>query len=203
MTRIRLVRLRLVLLGSLALLGPLACSREPAEPAVDLDAFTPLAPAPGRFVSVEGRIRVPIPSGEGWECLQEQHGDGPSAAVAVRCRRVDPGELIFFAAKTHRQPPEQRVDAETLLMSLYRADNEGFFDTVEYITSAPAELAGAQGWEAELEASHERYGVIRKRERVAIVGNRIFAISAEGRPELWATHEAAIAEWFASVEFAR
>lgn len=88
-------------------------------------------------------------------------------------------------------------------MSLYRADNEGFFQRVEYRASGPASLAGTSGWEAELDAEHDRYGSIRKRERVAIVGHRVFAISAEGRPELWAKHEAAITEWFASVEFAR
>jgi hypothetical protein len=187
------------------LLGSLACGEPKSDPqsASDPDAFTPLAPGPGRFTSDDGRIAVPIPAGEGWECLQEQHASGPGAAVAVRCRRVDPRELLFFAAKTHRQPPEQRVDAETLLMSLYRADNEAFFQQVEYRTNGPATLAGASGWEAELDASHERYGAIRKRERLAIVGDRVFAISAEGRPELWAAHEAALGEWFASVEFAR
>jgi hypothetical protein len=193
------------ILAALALLGVLGC-RDPAPEqaaAGDPDAFTPLAAAPGRFASTDGRITVPIPAGEGWECLQDQHGEGAAAAVALRCRRVDPGELLFFAAKTHRQPPDQRVDAETLLMSLYRADNEGFFQTVEYRASEPATLAGVSGWEAELDAEHERYGSVRKRERVAIVGHRVFAISAEGRPDLWQVHEAAITEWFASVEFAR
>ncbi|MFV8755667.1 hypothetical protein ACNOYE_34380 [Nannocystaceae bacterium ST9] len=189
---------------AVTLLAASACQREDDSSAqVDPDAFTPLLASPGRFVSDEGRISVPIPSGDGWECLQEQHGRGPSAALAVRCRRVDPSELLFFAAKTHRQPPEQRVDAETLLMSLYRADNEAFFATLEYRSSGPAELAGAAGWEAELDATHERYGVVRKRERVAIVGDRVFAISAEGRPALWQEHAAAIEQWFASVEFAR
>jgi hypothetical protein len=195
-----------VALAAFALLGTLAC-RDPAaeqQPSADdPDAFTPLRAAPGRFTSDEGRIRVPIPAGEGWECLHEQHGEGPAAAVAVRCRRADPRELLFFAAKTHRQPPDQRVDAETLLMSLYRADNEAFFERIEVRSSGPATLAGASGWEAELDAQHERYGSIRKRERLAIVGDRVFAISAEGRPELWAAHEAAITEWFATVEFAR
>jgi len=204
-TRTRAQLAALGLLAALVLLGGLACQREPEVEATasDTDAFTPLSAAPGRFVSADGRIAVPIPEGEGWECLQDQHGQGPGAAVALRCRRVDAGELLFFAAKTHRQPPEQAVDAKTLLMSLYRADNEGFFAHVEYRADGPAELGGAPGWEAELEASHERYGTIRKRERVAIVGHRIFAISAEGRPALWKRHEAEINAWFATVEFAR
>ncbi len=190
--------------AAFVLLGLLACQPEPdPEPSFDSEAFTPLLAQPGRFVSTDGRISVPIPAGEGWECLQEQHGQAAAAAVAVRCRRVDPGQLLFFSAKTHRQPPEQRVDAETLLMSLYRADNEGFFTTVEVRSNGPAELAGTPGWEAEFDAKHERYGQVRKRERVAIVGSRVLAISAEGRPDLWDGHTAQIDEWFAAVEFAR
>jgi hypothetical protein len=185
----------------------LACKRgeepPPAAKATPAESFTPLEPAPGRLVAASGRISVPIPAGDGWECLEERHGDEEAAAVALRCRRENPREFLFFAAKTHRQPVDQRADAETVLMSLYRADNEAFFTTVEYTDSHPAQLAGAQGWEAELLAEHERLGPIRKRERLAIVGDRVFAISAEGAPDPWQRHAEAIEAWFAGVEFAR
>lgn len=174
----------------------------PAAAPERTDAFVPLAPAPGRFLAASGRIGVPIPDGPGWECLEEQHGDADAAAVALRCRREDPRELMFFAAKTHRQPSDQRTDAETVLMSLYRADNEAFFQHVEYTASRAASLAGAPGWEAELIAEHERLGPVRKRERLAIIGDRVFAISAEGTPTLWDAHAAQIEAWFAGVEFA-
>lgn len=189
---------RLLLAGLL-----LACTPEPDPPAPEPPAFTPLIAGPGQRVSAEGRIRVTEPAGPGWECVEERHGEGQAAAVALRCRRTDPGELLFVAAKTHRQPPEQRVDAHTLLMSLYRADNEAFFTTVSYREQGPTELAGTAGWVAELDASHERYGEVRKREALAIVGDRVFAISAEGRPELWQAHAREITAWFAQVEFAR
>ncbi len=167
------------------------------------ERFEPLEPVPGRVLSADGRISAPEPEVPGWECLEEAYGDAEAAAVALRCRREDPREFVFLAAKTHRQPAAQRTDAHTLLMTLYRADNEEFFDRVEYLRDGPATLAGAQGWEAELEAEHARLGVIRKRERVAIVGDRVFAISAEGKPELWTKHLDAIETWFAGAEFAR
>jgi hypothetical protein len=167
-----------------------------------VDAFVPLADAPGRLLAASGRISVPIPDGPGWECIEEHHGDAEAAAVALRCRREDPRELLFFSAKTHRQPVDQRTDAETVLMSLYRADNEAFFEHVEYTASHTASLAGAPGWEAELTAEHARLGPVRKRERLAIIGDRVFAISAEGTPTLWAAHAAQIDAWFERVEFA-
>lgn len=171
-----------------------------AAPAVE--HFEPLAAGPGRVLSADGRIAAPEPEGPGWECLEESHGEAQAAAVALRCRRENPREFLFLAAKTHRQPPDQRTDAHTLLMTLYRADNEAFFNRVEYLRDGPAELAGGHGWEAELEAEHARLGVIRKRERVAIIGSRVYAISAEGKPELWDRHADAIERWFAAVEFA-
>jgi hypothetical protein len=167
------------------------------------DEYEPIAESPGRVVSTDGRIAGPEPEGRGWECLDERHGEGETAAIALRCRRENPREFLFMAAKTHRQPSAQRTDAHTLLMTLYRADNQAFFDRVEYLRDGPAELAGAQGWEAELEAEHGRLGAIRKRERVAIVDDRVYAISVEGKPELWTQHIAAIERWFAEVEFAQ
>jgi hypothetical protein len=195
----------LVISLAMALLGCSAKVDEPArvEPKPAAQTFVPLAPAPGRFVDRTGRISVPVPDGDGWECIEEQHGEGEAAAIAVRCRRADPHEFLFFAAKTHRQPEDQRVDAETVLMSLYRADNEGFFDRLEYTRSEAATLAGAQGWEAELTAEHARLGSIHKRERLAIVGDRVLAVSAEGSPALWDRHAAQMQRWFADVEFAR
>lgn len=196
---------RVGVLASLGL-GVLACRGDseqlPAAARERTDAFVPLAAAPGRLLAASGRISVPIPESIGWECLEEQHGDADAAAVALRCRREDPRELLFFAAKTHRQPIDQQTDAETVLMSLYRADNEAFFEHVEYTASRAATLAGAPGWEAELLAEHERLGPVRKRERLAIVGDRVFAISAEGTPALWDVHAAQIEAWFAGVEFA-
>jgi hypothetical protein len=191
--------------GSIVL-GLLACQPGGEQPPVAVhepaDEFVPLAPAPGRFLAASGRISVPIPIGPGWECLEERQGDDEGSAVALRCRREDPRELLFLSAKTHRQPSDQRTDAETVLMSLYRADNEAFFEHVEYTSSQGATLAGAPGWEAELLAEHERLGEVRKRERLAIVGDRVFAISAEGTPALWDVHAAQIEAWLAGVEFA-
>ncbi len=198
---------RLILVFALALLG---CKGEPEQPpAVKRvgpaaePSFEPLAAGSGRVVSADGRIAAPEPAGQGWECVEETHGDADAAAVALRCRRENPREFLFLAAKTHRQPVAQRTDAQTLLMQLYRADNEGFFEQVEYLRDGPAAIAGAQGWEAELEAEHARAGAVRKRERVGIVGDRVFAISAEGKPELWDRYQADIERWFAEVEFAR
>ena len=194
-------------LALIAALASAACEREdPSAAREDAPAearFEPLAPSPGRFLDARGRIGAPIPEGPGWECLEDSHGEAEAAAIAVRCRREDPREFLFFAAKTHRQPRDQRVDPQTVLMSLYRADNEAFFETVEYVRDQPASVAGAQGWEAELVATHARIGEVRKRERLAIVGDRVFAISAEGAPDLWARHAAEIDAWFAGVEFAR
>ena len=185
-------------------LGLLACEgeRAPAPIVHEQAEFEPLQPAPGRFVAESGRISVPVPLGPGWECLEERNGDTEAAAVALRCRREDPKEFMFFAAKTHRQPADQRADAETVLMSLYRADHEAFFEHVEYTASWASTLAGAPAWEAELVARHERLGTVHKRERLAIVGDRILAISAEGTPQLWVAHAAQIDAWFAGVEFA-
>lgn len=198
-------RLAALVLGPLVL-GPLACQgggeQVPVAVHEPADEFVPLTPAPGRFLAESGRISVPIPVGPGWECLEERQGDAQGSAVALRCRREDPRELLFLAAKTHRQPSDQRTDAETVLMSLYRADNEAFFQRVEYTSSRGATLAGAPGWEAELLAEHERLGAVRKRERLAIVGDRVFAISAEGTPALWDAHAAQIEAWFSGVEFA-
>lgn len=198
-------RLALLLVPLLTLAAPLACRVDEQAPEAKpaAETYRPLAPAPGRFVSADGRISVPVPAGEGWECLEEQHGEGSAAAVAVRCRRQDPRELLFFSAKTHRQPAEQRADAETVLMTLYRTDNESFFDTLEYVQNGPASLAGAPGWEAELRASHARIGEVRKRERLSVVGDRIYSIAAEGQPGLWQQHQAAVEAWFADVQFAR
>jgi hypothetical protein len=176
---------------------------QPSRPAPAPESFEPLVPAPGRVLSDDGRIAAAEPEGPGWECLEERHGEAQAAAVALRCRRENPRELLFLAAKTHRQPVDQRTDAQMLLMTLYRADNQAFFDRVEYLRDGPVELAGTWGWEAELVAEHERLGEVRKRERVAIVGDRIFAVSAEGKPELWAKHLDVIDRWFAEVEFAR
>lgn len=172
----------------------------PASPSA---SFEPLTPAPGRFVADSGRISVPIPSGPGWECLEERNGDAAGSAVALRCRREHPREFLFLAAKTHRQPPDQRTNAKTVLMTLYREQNERFFERVEYLRDEAATLAGAEGWESELRAEHARAGPIHKRERLAIVGDRIYALSAEGVPDLWSLHAEAIDAWFEGVEFAR
>ncbi|PRQ00032.1 hypothetical protein ENSA5_28460 [Enhygromyxa salina] len=201
--------------ASLLCVGLLACKPSAGEaetesatksggptPEASAASFVPLEPGPGRFVSANKRVAVPTPTGEGWECLEEEHGDDQAAAVALRCRREDPREFLFVAAKTHRQPVDQRTDAHTVLMSLYRADNEAFFDHVEYTSDHAVTLAGAPGWEAELVAEHARLGTIRKRERLAIVGDRVFAISAEGAPALWDAHAEEIERWFANVEFA-
>lgn len=165
--------------------------------------FEPLAERPGSLVSADGRMRVTIPAGPGWECVEERLGEGEAGATALRCRRADPGEFLFLAAKLSRQPVDQRTDVRTLLMSLYRADNEAFFDSVDYLRDGAATLAGHPGWEALLEATHAKAGAIRKQERVAIVDGRIYAVSAEGRPELWDAHADAIAAWFAGLELAR
>ena len=200
--------MRLKLLTCVAVLALVSC-KEPAEPppaarsAAVVEPFERLKPGAGRVVSADGRIAAPIPNGPGWECIEEQHGDAEAAAVALRCRRENPREFLFFAAKTHRQPQGQRIDARTVLMSLYRTDNENFFDRVKYLRDGPAELAGAHGWEAELDAKHRALGSIRKRERLAIIGDRVYAISAEGQPELWTKHIDEIERWFNEVEFAR
>jgi hypothetical protein len=192
----------LVLALALALVS-CGIEEQPKPTRATPEQFQPFAETPGRVISPDGRISAPEPEGRGWECLDERHGEGERAAVAVRCRRENPREFLFLAAKTHRQPAAQRTDAHTLLMTLYRADNEAFFNRVEYLRDGPIELVGTQGWEAELEAEHERLGTIRKRERVAIVGDRVYAISAEGKPELWTQHVAQIDRWFAGVEFAQ
>jgi hypothetical protein len=195
---------RVAIFVALAFAGCKPTEDEPKpRPAPTPESFEPLAPAPGRVLSDDGRIAAPEPAGPGWECLEERHGEAVAAAVALRCRRENPREFLFLAAKTHRQPVDQRTDAQLLLMTLYRADNQAFFERVEYLRDGPVELAGSWGWEAELEATHARLGEVRKRERVAIVGDRIFAISAEGKPELWLEHQDAIERWFAGVEFAR
>lgn len=197
----------LALLGLVLGLGlGLGCEarEQPSQVApAPVETFEPLQPAPGRLVAAQGRVSVQIPTAPGWECLEEQHGEQQATAVALRCRREDPREFLFFSAKTNRQPPDQRTDAQTVLMSLYRADNEAFFARVEYIEDHPATLAGAQGWEAELVAEHARLGPIRKRERLAVVGDRLFAVSAEGAPAQWDAHRAEIEAWFSTVEFAR
>jgi len=190
---------------TLALLG---CN-QPEQPPPQAGAapasepFTPLEPSATTVVSADGRIAGPRPTGAGWECLEEQHGDAEAAAVALRCRRADPAEFLFLAAKTHRQPRDQRTDAHTVLMSLYRTDNEAFFDRVEYLRDGPARLAGGQAWEAELDAEHARLGAVRKRERLAILGDRVYAVSAEGQPAAWDQHLSEIDRWFAEVRFAR
>ncbi|PRQ05631.1 hypothetical protein [Enhygromyxa salina] len=199
------VLVMVVMPGNLVMAG---CERQPAPvesaPApAPAKAFEPLQPAPGRLVAAQGRASVAIPEQPGWECLEEQHGEDQASAVALRCRREDPREFLFLSAKTSRQPPQQRTDAQTVLMSLYRAENEAFFARVEYLSDHAATVAGAPGWEAELVAEHDRLGSIRKRERLAVIGDRLVAISAEGAPELWAAHEAEIERWFATVEFAR
>jgi hypothetical protein len=191
------------LIAALSLAALLACTPDEPPPLTTRSGpATPLVAGPGQLASSEGHLRITQPLGPGWDCSEERHGEGPAAAVALRCRRSDPSELLFLAAKTHRQPPDQRVDARTLLMSLYRADNEGFFASLRYRSDGPLELAGTSGWVAELDATHERYGEVRKREALALVGERVFAISAEGRPALWETHGEAIERWFATVEFA-
>jgi hypothetical protein len=200
------VRVKTIILLVIALAG---CKVEdeaptPKHTAPAPERFEPLTPAPGRVLSEDGRIAGPEPEGPGWECLEERHGEAEAAAVALRCRRENPREFLFLAAKTHRQPVDQRTDAHTLLMTLYRADNQAFFERVEYLRDGPATIAGSsEGWEAELEAEHARLGVIRKRERVAIIDGRIYAISAEGKPELWTKYSPTIERWFAEVEFAR
>ena len=205
---------RLVLAALVVLTGcetkPDPASSEGPKPAPSgqAEAYTPIEPSPGRFVAKDGRIAVPIPGhgdeDSGWECLEERNpkASAEGGAAALRCRRTNPRELMFMAAKTHRQPPDQRTNAKTVLMTLYREDNINFFDTVEYTHDGPATLAGVEGYEAELIAEHGRLGAVRKRERLAIVGDRILAVSAEGLPELWDEHQAAIDQWFAEVEFA-
>jgi hypothetical protein len=209
------VRARLAALlgfGVLVLVG-LGCTVPDAESEAQTDPstkvepgperFEPLVAEPGTLVSADGRMRVPVPEGQGWECVEERLGEGQAVVTALRCRRTDPAEFVFLAAKLSRQPADQRTDARTLLMSLYRADNEAFFETVEYLRDGPAQLSGAAGWEAELAATHARAGGIRKWERVAIVGDRIYAVSAEGRAEAWEGYAEVISTWFAGVEIAR
>ena len=174
-------------------------------------APTPALPASGSAApshraewhsTKDGRIKAQKPPGPGWECVDQQASQGNSEARYVKCRRSAPGEFFFLMAKEYTVPQGSRLSAKVLCTQEYKKHYEKRFSKVRYKRSGPATLAGIQGYEAELEASHAKVGDIRKLERVAVQGSRVLLVSAEGRLADYAKLEQEIEEWFSATRFA-
>jgi len=152
------------------------------------------------FSRADGRITVPVPGADGWECLEQSSEDGVTVAVA-KCRRSAEGEFFFLLAKVYSVPADQVLGAEELSTRIYRLNYEGFFDTLTYLRSELAVVGAHSGWETEFDAVHNSRGQIHKIERAVVVGQSVFLWSAEGNPALFPNFEAEIARWWAETRF--
>jgi hypothetical protein len=156
----------------------------------------------GVFYSADERINAPVPPGEGWEFVQAQETQDGVTVSIVKCRRTAATEFFFLNARVYNVPSDVVQTAQELASTIYRNNHEHFFATVTYTSSSAVDHRGHAAWEVTFDATHAARGAVRKIERVIVLENLVFILSAEGEPSLFDQMAPAIQQWMDEVVFA-
>jgi hypothetical protein len=133
----------------------------------------------------DGLITIPRLAEGAWEPKEQ----AASGASLIKLRSTVDGEFYFLMAKEYTVKAEDVASAEKLSKEIYKGSHEKFFKKVTYKRNEKVTWQGHEGWEAELDAVHEKMGDIHKVERVFVDGTHVFVVSGEGRPKDCETHE--------------
>ena len=174
--------------------GPGAPTK-PAETAAD---------APKTMTGKDGAITVTVPTGEGWECVEQQApmpGTDKQASL-VKCRRADrDAEFFFLLAKVYGIPASEVKPAKELATQVFMATYQKLFQNHKIVKEGVVKFGALEGYEVVMEMSHESMGPIKKIERVFTKGENVFLLSGEGKPEMVEKFSKATESWFAQTRF--
>ena len=158
-------------------------------------------PAPQPITTTGGEVSVTSP-GADWQCTPLQGKQGPdSQAWMVKCKLMT-GGFFFMVAKVYTVPAADVKTAEQLVKEVYPTHYAKFFAEHAISDVKPISIAGHAGLSYRLTAKHARKGPIRKDEQVAVAGDRVYILSAEGDPAKFAAHAPTFASWAAAASFA-
>lgn len=170
----------------------------PAEP------DNPEGDAPETMTSKDGAVTVTVPTGEGWECLDQQGSmpDNVNTVSLVKCRRADrDAEFFFLLAKVYGVSESEVKPAKELATKVFVTSYEKLFQDYKIVKEGAAKLGTLEGYELVLEMTHPQMGPIKKIERVFTKDNDVFVLSGEGKPENVEKFSTATASWFDQSRF--
>ena len=186
--------------------GPEPETKAEAKPETNAEAkpetkaeTKPATPAGERFVTADKLVDVPKPTGDGWECL-EQTAPEPKTTLA-KCRHTDREKFFFMMAKDYVVTPDQTKTAEQIATEVFPTTYAKLFTKHEITSAKKTVVAGREGHELAVTATHSQIGDIAKRELVFVEGEHVFVLSAEGKPDEVAANAPAIDAWFGSTRF--
>ncbi|MGL4464253.1 MAG: hypothetical protein ACRC1K_19050 [Planctomycetia bacterium] len=132
--------------------------------------------------SADGLIGVPYLAGYEWP-LDEQCGMeiGDHLTTVVRCRWNRPDRFFFMIAKQYVVKPDEVVDAETLLKTVYADGYRRSFPKIQYDLVHTVPKQGVAWVEAAMQMHHPTKGLVAKLERVYCIGAEVLVVSMEGR----------------------
>jgi hypothetical protein len=159
--------------------------------------------------SADGRVTFPAldANDETWSLEEEIIAGGPGAPAGVTAtvatyRRAVPGEFLFLLAKRYDVPPSHTVGAQELSEMVFLRRYQRDFARVAVLGTRWVETEVGRFYETGLELVHREAGVVRKLERVGVLDEIVFVVSAEGRVEDFRAHAATIRRWMDDTGFA-
>jgi len=178
-------------------------SRTNGDPDRAMDPASRPAEGAGKTLSAkDGTITVTLPTGDGWDCVDQQgKSPGGHSASLVKCRRKDTQEFYFLMAKVYNVGKDDIKPAKELATQTFMATYEKLFSSHRIVKQGPATLGALQGYEIRLEMTHPRMGDLKKTERVFIKDAQVFVLSGEGKAEVKARFEKDLNAWFENTRF--
>jgi hypothetical protein len=159
--------------------------------------------------SGDGRVTFPAldADDETWTLEEEIIAGGPGVAAGVTAtvatfRRAVPAEFLFLLAKRYDVPPSHAIGAQELAEMVFLRRYQRDFARVAVLGTRWVETSGGRFYETGLELLHREAGVMRKLERIAVLDEIVFVISAEGRVEDFRAHAATVRRWMDDTTFA-
>ncbi|MCA9621601.1 MAG: hypothetical protein KC731_21410 [Myxococcales bacterium] len=177
--------------------GGAAPPRIPTTPPPEV-AEVPAPPTAERFTTSDGWISVEVPSGEGWRCGEEHLEQGELVASWVRCERSDD---LYFLAKDYQVTPDQVMPAEELFANHYANNYRRMFLSFDYRQQGRVDVLGASAYEVELEGPREGMGLIRLRERAAVVETHVALLTTHVPADQSDEVQGLVARWFDTTRF--
>ena len=154
-------------------------------------------------VSTDGLVTIPA-FGRGWE-IEEQISRAPApSGTLLKCRRVPREDyFLFMLAKQYEVAPEQALPADVLTNRVFKGIYEKTFEYVHIGSTEWIEADGLRWYQATIELKHASLGQLAKIERVAVLGPKVFLLSAEGKQPNMRGHHSFVQRWLADCRFAQ
>jgi hypothetical protein len=166
--------------------------------------WVPAVRAAESFASEDGAVTVQRPAESGWECLQVRQLQGDGVVTLVKCRPEEAGRFFFMTAKDATLSAREMKDAKSVVHyanKILKKTYKQLYSTVNFMAEGEVVHKGKPAFELVVDATHDRLGPVRKRERVVLVGDHLLTLTAEGSPEHYEQLQGTIEEWFAETEF--